>query len=88
MSLTRHMMANACEYSQERFENFEEYDIFFAEREDADNYFGNCITGAGFFNVRFPKTNVRELTPEEIAKYQDLPLAINSTPIGNLKLIL
>ena len=33
--------------------------------EDDENWYGNWVTGMGFFHVRFPKTTTRECTDEE-----------------------
>jgi hypothetical protein len=40
-------------------------DFFAVTGEDADNYYGNWLTGLGFVNVRFPKATTRELTDAE-----------------------
>lgn len=38
---------------------------------DGDYYVGSWVTGYGFFNVRFPKETTRNLTTEEVEKYNN-----------------
>lgn len=40
-------------------------DLCVISSEDQDNYIGMWVFGYGFFNVKFPKSSTRELTPEE-----------------------
>lgn len=44
-------------------------DLCLVENEDADNYYGQWVTGFGFVNVRFPKKTTRELTTAEAKQY-------------------
>lgn len=46
-----------------------EPDLCIIYREDDENWIGNWVTGLGFINVKFPKISTRELTREEIEKY-------------------
>ena len=43
-----------------------------------DYYIGSWVTGFGFFNVMFPKETTRELTDEEIKKYNKEYIQIGS----------
>ena len=45
--------------------------------EDNDNYIGMWVTGYGFFDIKFPKSSTRELTPEEIEKYKSMYVQIS-----------
>ena len=49
-------------------------------KEDDENYYGMWITGMGFFNVEFPKDTTRELTEDEIKKFNKMCVQINSQP--------
>ena len=40
--------------------------------EDGDDWIGAWITGFGLFDVRFPKSTTKELTPEDQEKYSRL----------------
>lgn len=44
-------------------------DLFYTTEETDDYYIGAWVTGYGFFDVLFPKESSRELTKEEIEKY-------------------
>lgn len=54
--------------------------------EEGDDYIGNWITGFGFFDVKFPKSTTRELTEEEIEKYDGMKLAISDQYFGEVKI--
>jgi hypothetical protein len=59
-----------------------EADICVISEEDKENYIGSWVFGFGFFGVKFPKETTRELTQEEIDKYNKVYLQINNqTPI-------
>lgn len=58
----------------------DEYDIFSATGETDKYWVGMWVTGFGFFNVLFPKETSRELTPQEIKKYNDMHIQIGSQP--------
>lgn len=51
-------------------------DICIISSEDADNYIGSWVFGIGFFNVKFPKATTRELTPDEVERYNGTKLAM------------
>jgi len=55
--------------------------------EDKENYIGMWVEGLGFFNVKFPKGTTRELTDEEIDKYNKLYYAINKQPSYKLEIV-
>ena len=57
-------------------------DICFVYAEDEENWYGQWVTGLGFFDVSFPKSTTRDLTEKEIEKYSKLNLYINSNYIG------
>lgn len=40
--------------------------------ETEDCYIGNFVEGAGFCDVRFSKSVCRELTEEEVARYEEM----------------
>lgn len=58
----------------------DEYDLFSATGETEKYWIGMWITGFGFFNVLFPKETSRELTKEEIEKYNKTYVQIGSQP--------
>ena len=57
-----------------------EYDLFSANGETDKFWIGAWITGYGFFNVLFPKETSRELTQEEVEKYNLTYVQIGSQP--------
>ena len=63
----------------------DEPDLFRAYDETEKFYIGMWTTGFGFFNVCFPKETSRELTPEEIEKYNKTYIQISSQPPIKLK---
>ena len=58
----------------------DEADICRIEREEADSYVGAWVTGFGFIEVRFPKETTRDLTEEEIKRYDGKRYRIGSQP--------
>ena len=62
-----------------------EGDLCRVTKESQTDYYGMWITGFGFFNVRFPKETTRELTQEEIEKYNGKQISISGTPVYKLK---
>jgi len=58
----------------------DEYDLFRINGETDNYWIGAWVTGYGFFNVCFPKTTSRELTKEEIEKYNKTFIQIGSQP--------
>jgi hypothetical protein len=63
----------------------DEYDLFYAQAETDKYWIGNWVTGFGFINVCFPKETSRELTQEEIEKYNKQAIQINNQPPIRLK---
>lgn len=62
-----------------------EPDLCHIVRESETDYYGMWITGIGFVDVRFPKETTRELTPEEIEKYNKMNIQISNQPVQKLK---
>lgn len=58
----------------------EEEDLFSTTAETEKFWVGMWTTGYGFFNVLFPKETSRELTEEEVEKYNKMYIRINSQP--------
>lgn len=58
----------------------DEYDLFSAKGETQKYWVGMWTTGFGFFNVLFPKETSRELTKDEVEKYNNTYIQINSQP--------
>jgi hypothetical protein len=63
-----------------------EYDLFTTSGETDEYWVGMWVTGFGFFNVLFPKETSRELTDEEVEKYNKLYYRINSQPSYKLNI--
>ena len=63
----------------------DEPDLCIIHSEDDDNFYGNWVTGLGLVDVKFPKNTTRELTAEEIEKYNKLSIQINNQPPNKLK---
>ena len=49
----------------------EEPDLCYITEQDDNNYIGHWVTGFGFINVKFPKATTRELTDEEIERWNN-----------------
>lgn len=64
----------------------DKYDLFSANGETDKFWIGMWCTGYGFFNVLFPKETSRELTEEEIEKYNKMYIQIGSQPPIKLKI--
>jgi hypothetical protein len=62
-----------------------DYDLFSATGETENYWVGMWTFGYGFFNVLFPKETSRELTQEEIEKYNNSSIQINAQPPVKLK---
>lgn len=62
-----------------------EGDLCLVFEEDGDYYIGNWVTGFGFINVKFPKISTRELTEDEIEKYNNIFIQVNNQPPIKLK---
>ena len=52
--------------------------ICIINNKDDKNYIGMLVTGFGFFNIKFPKSFIRELTPEEVNKYNSTYVQLNN----------
>lgn len=60
-------------------------DICHVYDEDELNYYGMWVFGFGFFDVRFPKETTRNLTDEEIKKYDKTYVQISDQPPVQLR---
>ena len=60
----------------------DEPDICIISEDEGTDYIGSWVFGLGFFGVKFPKATTRELTPEEVTKYQGMKLAMYSMNEG------
>ena len=65
----------------------DEFDLCFIYSETNDFFVGSWVCGFGFFDVLFPKETTRELTADEIEKYNGQNMAISNTPIGKLNIV-
>jgi len=63
----------------------DEPDLCRVSEETETDYIGSWVTGFGFFGVKFPKETTRELTAEEIEKYNKMHIQISSQPPVKLK---
>jgi len=64
-----------------------EADLCIVSKETDEYFVGNWVTGLGFFNVLFPKETTRELTEEEVNEFEQLSIAINGTPLHDIKIL-
>jgi len=64
----------------------EDGDLCVVQKESGENYIGNWVTGYGFVEVKFPKETTRELTTEEIEKYDGMQLAIGNCLINTINM--
>jgi len=55
-------------------------DICCIHEEKDDCYIGSWISGYGFINVEFPKETTRELTSDEVKKYNGRNYQISNQP--------
>ena len=63
----------------------DEGDLCHVTKEKENDYIGMWVTGFGFFGVKFPKETTRELTPEEVEKYNKVSIQISNQPARKLK---
>ena len=68
MEIDKYMMATKAYHKMGDISR-NEPDICHVHLERKDDYVGSWVTGFGFIEVKFPKDTTRELTPEEIKKY-------------------
>ena len=61
-------------------------DICIISQEDADNYYGNWVSGFGFVDVQFPKATTRDLNAEEIEKHHGEPMMIGNSFVGSINI--
>ena len=60
-------------------------DLCYIKYASSTDYYGSWVEGFGFVNVKFPKETTRDLTQEEITKYNKLSIRINNQPAMRLK---
>ncbi len=63
----------------------EHEDLCIIERETDTHYIGRWVTGFGFIEVEFPKETTRELTAEEVEKYNKQYIQLSNQPPIKLK---
>ncbi len=80
-----HMMATKA-YHQLGDLSRDKPDLCSISNETPNYYVGSWVEGFGFFHVLFPKETTRDLTKDELDDNDGTPMAINSTPIGSLKI--
>lgn len=61
-------------------------DLAYIDREDGDDFIGQWVTGAGYIEVRFPKTTTRELTAEERERFDGCELEMSGRIVGRIEL--
>ena len=57
----------------------DEEDLCHVHAESKENYIGSWVTGIGFMEVKFPKETTRDLTAEEVKKYNLMHIGINNS---------
>ena len=90
MEIDKYMMATKA-YHMLGDISRDEPDLCHVHLEREDDYIGSWVTGFGFIEVKFPKKTTRELTQEEIEKYNSgsfqmsnhPPFKLNIKEIGN-----
>lgn len=63
----------------------DEPDLCFIKEQTDEDYIGQWVTGFGFINVHFPKASTRELTSEEVERFNNTNIQIGSCPSVKLK---
>ncbi len=63
----------------------EDGDLCRVTKETETDYLGMWVTGFGFFDVKFPKETTRDLTPEEVEKYNKKYVQLSSCMPQKLK---
>lgn len=58
----------------------DEEDLCLIHSENKESYIGSWVTGYGFIEVKFPKETTRDLTQDEIEKYNSMHIQIGSQP--------
>lgn len=80
-----HMMATKAHHQLGDLSR-DEPELCSISNETPDYWVGSWVEGYGFFNVLFPKETTRDLTKEEFELWNGRKMAINSTPIGSIKI--
>ena len=65
----------------------DKYDLFSASGETDKFWIGMWTTGFGFINVLFPKETSRELTNDEVEKYNKMFIQVGSQPPIKLNIL-
>lgn len=61
-------------------------DICLVDGETPDFFIGSWITGYGFFDVLFPKKTTRDLTDQEVRKWNKRGIQIGGGPVIKLNI--
>ena len=60
--------------------------LAFVYNKEGEDYIGNWVEGFGFIDIKFPVSTTRDLTKEEIAKYDGNVIGIGNTPMYKIKI--
>ena len=82
---TKHLMATEAYHLMGDISRTEA-DLCIVAKETDEYYVGNWVTGFGFIDVLFPKETTRELTKEEVNEFEQKTIAINGTPVYDIKI--
>lgn len=83
--IDRYMMATTAQHQLGDISS-DDPDICHVHEETETDYIGSWVTGLGFINVKFPKETTRELTEEEILKYEALSYQLADNPLQKLEI--
>ena len=81
--MEKYMMATKAMHTMGDISRSEDLCVIFSETDT--HYIGNWVTGFGFIEVEFPKEITRELTTEEVEKYNKTYMQISNQPPIKLK---
>ena len=85
MEVDKYMMATEAFHKMGNISRDTE-DICHVDKDHDDHYHGRWVTGFGLIDVIFPKETTRELTPEEIKKYNKMNYQISDQPSYKLNI--
>lgn len=75
----RHMMATKAQHTRGDISR-DEPDLALVYADDGVAWIGEWVIGYRFSGVRFPKETTRELTDDEVKKYEAISVQIASQP--------
>lgn len=78
-TLDRYMMATKAQHKMGDLSR-DKPNLCHVYAEDDQNWIGSWVTGFGFFDVHFPKDTTRDLTPDEIEKYNKTHVQVADHP--------